>query len=299
MESILTKYGLLRGAVNKAAHPDGSPRDVRLLAENRLNTNYGELIPRHDLPGDARLRFGTDLMFYGNGDLRYIAFKSRTHISTRYGDFPCISAMFYEGGGLKHLFMEDMDDVCGMGEAMELELADKQRILLDFGIVDARIAGITFHAGGAIESVTFVPDETAVLDTPNGSVKLKHGMTFHENGSVRALEPAEPLLVDTPIGELIAFDAEADASRKLSHSLEFFPDGEVKSLTSVTNIITATNGKDEMVFKPCSHINSYFNELTEYYPFRLSFINGMVIIKNNETHILKLDDYCFEVYAAN
>ncbi len=298
MSSIETKYGNLEGAVFRAAYPDGYPREIRLERENRLVTNYGVFVPHYSSERLAR-RFESDIMLYPDGGLKYIAFLDRTSLPTNYGMISCISAMFYEDGGLKHLFIEDMKEVAGFGDDVESDLVDNIKITLESGHIKAKISGISFYPDGTVCNISFPPDEEVELNTPEGAVKIKNGMYFHENGAIKSLEPATPVCVDTPIGELTAWHPDVAHNCGKNNSLVFNIDGEVESLKTACNVITAMTHEEEYIFRPARRPDEYFEEIYNFTSVSLCFEPGKAIVlePDGTRYELDLNDFVFDIYS--
>ena len=294
MNCIATKYGNLKGAVFKAAYANGHPSEVMLEDENILNTSYGALIPHYSARSDLR-RYETDIMFYPDGELKYVALRKRTLLKTNYGAIPCFSAMFYENGALKHVFAEDMADASGFDNDLELDFSENIRINTDSGTIYARVTGMAFYPDGTLANVSFPCGELVNMNTPEGIIKIRHGIYFHENGAVKSLEPAAPIRVNTPIGEFIAFNPGVEHNCGKNNSLTFTAEGKVESLTTVHNLISALDkNHTELIFMPERNADSYFDELNSFCPLKISFNNkGEVFIEDSSLVIneCRFDEY--------
>lgn len=295
MNYITTRYGNLKGAVFKAAYSNGRPSEIILEDENILNTSYGALIPHYSARGDLR-RYETDIMFYPDGELKYIALRKRTLLNTNYGAIPCFSAMFYKNGALKHVFAEDMGEASGFDHDLERDFSESIRISADSGTINARVTGMAFYPDGTLANVSFPCGELVPLNTPEGVIKIRHGIYFHENGAVKSLEPAAPVRVNTPIGELIAFNPGAEHNCGKNNSLTFTPDGKVESLAAMHNVISALDKNHaELIFMPERNHDSYFDELNNFRPLKISFNNkGEVLIEDSS---MLIDECRFDVYS--
>ena len=105
---------------------------------------------------------------------------------------------------------------------------------------------------------------------------------FHKNGVVKGFEPVGEFAVESTIGTLKVYDPDPNGIHAESHSINFYEDGEIESIITSSNQITAI--KDGLKYKNFSPkiVTSYCNENAFFIsPLKvifeedsLSFING-------------------------
>jgi hypothetical protein len=92
---------------------------------------------------------------------------------------------------------------------------------LGWGEFTTLLGGICLYPSGAIRSVTLFPGETLRLPSPAGELLTGVGFSLHESGALASAEPASPLPVVTPVGNLEAFDPTAAGVNADRSSLRF------------------------------------------------------------------------------
>jgi hypothetical protein len=250
MEWIPTKYGVLTGIILADYYPDGSLRECKLNRCNKLVTPYGELIPQYADDG-IRRKYTKSLSFHPNGDLKSISLHEQTPIVTPAGTIPAELVTFYENEKICRIFPLNGKLTGFWSEANEYELAREYQFSLPLAEFKRKIIAIHFYESGAIQSMTFWPRDSLIIQSPVGEASIRIGFSLYPDGSLQSFEPLHPLPVDTPIGKIAAYDSNANGISGDSNSLRFTPAGTIQSLiTSSDRIMIIGRNGNEILYEP-------------------------------------------------
>jgi len=200
-------------------------------------TQAGVLTPR-SIPEEPRHPRVTPIEFYQDGQVSRIALDQSVQVPTPAGPLPAELLLFHRDGSLKRVFPTNgkLNDLWTLED--EQRLVPRLRVRTPVGEIAARFISIAFHPGGSLRSVTLWPGDRVAVQTPIGRVDVRQGLSFRRDGSLESLEPARPIVVDTPLGRMEAFDPQPIGLNADANSLGFGPDGEVAALTTVRDIVT-------------------------------------------------------------
>jgi hypothetical protein len=295
--TMMTRYGLLKGIVVADYYADGSLRECILNCPNSIATPYGNLTPQFSDDG-VRRKYTKSLSFHPNGELKSISLHQPTPIATPAGIVPVELVTFYEGEKLCRIFPLNGKLSGFWSEANEYALAPELEFRLPVAEFKRKIIGIHFYEDGAVKSMTFWPKESLSMRTPAGDIKMRIGFSLYPDGSMRSIEPASPLPVNTSIGRIVAYDIGANGLLGDSNSLCFTPDGRIQSLITSTDRITITGPNDRQVFYEPGVKPSLFNdEMMDTVPLRIEFRDGKVIFDKNMAGGYALDEFHFSVQS--
>ena len=284
-ETVLTPYGPVSGAHVLTRWPDGAPQDCRLLEENRVATPQGLLVPLYD-PEDVRRSSGKSFSLYPNGMWRALELQSQTTVSTPLGDMPAEWLAWHENGSIKRILLRKGKLTGYWTEQDERKLATEHSLSLHGQNVCAKIQGLRFYPSGVLESVTFWPGETIRLVTPLGPMPVRYGCAFYENGSLRSYEPARPVHVPTPLGELAAYDSTASAICGDINSLCFHENGTVAGLvTAACTLRWQADGQQKSI-APRMEKDQLTMLRTVVVPLRLTFLPDGVVQMDDGQQVL-------------
>jgi antitoxin component YwqK of YwqJK toxin-antitoxin module len=298
MESILTKYGSLTGIVWADYYPDGSLSQCMLNVYNKLATPFGDLIPQYSDSG-ARRKYTRSLSFYPNGDLKTISLQEQTAVATSAGILPAELLTFYEGDRLCRIFPLNGKVTGFWSEADEYKLAREFPFELPVAEFELKIISIHFYENGAIQSVTIWPQDSLVVQTPVGQIPARIGFALYPDGSLQSVEPLKPWPVKTPIGEIAAYDLNANGIAADVNSLQFTPTGEVKSLiTSSDRIVLTGRDGSQIWHEPGSAPNICNDEKLEPVPLRIELgADGVVCFDKRSCY--KRSEFDFAVQSVS
>lgn len=238
----------LKGITSFTTYDSGELKDCKLEEYNLIHTRYGDLVPQYGDLGFRRKQLAV-LSFYKSGKVKNISLEQQTEISTPIGTFPAELVTFFEDGSINSLFPLNGQISGFWSEEEEGELAQKFHFSFPFGDFYAKIIGLRFYPDGKIRSLILWPNERIIIDTPAGKMPVRIGFKLFEDGSIESVEPAEPFPIETPIGSMNAYDADALGIDADKNSVCFNERGKLTSLTTF-DIITVRKktGEKEIIF---------------------------------------------------
>ena len=234
-------------------------KEIRVRERMDILTSVGRLVPSYTYIEDGRKK-EAPVCFYSSGALKSLPLEDATEIQTEAGNFRAELVTFYKNGNLKRLFPLNGRISAYWTEADEYGLAETLDIDTPAGNVRVKPIYLQFFETGELESIGFWPGETAEVDTPAGRLQLRKGVTFHRNGTVASCEPAVETEIETPLGNILAFDPDPDGIKAESRTLSFDSRGSLTTIATVSNRISVNRGCEcEQVFSPAV-ISSYCDE---------------------------------------
>lgn len=271
MPTIPTPFGMIKALPNPEYFASGGVRSCIAAGLCTLHTEYGELTPQFTSTTLRKRQFPVT-SFHENGMLRLLPLEEQVMISTPIGPLPAELASFYEDGALKRVFPLNGHLSGYWTQEDEATLARPLKIKTPLGHIEALIICVYFSPQGALRSLTLWPGTE--LDIPHLGTTLpaRVGVSFHDDGRLKSLEPARPCAVPTPLGDLLAFDPDAVGITGDLNSLRFAQDGSVLGLATVSHsfVIALKDGGTRRVSPPLRH--SYCDgETLEPVPLFLKF----------------------------
>ncbi|HEX3030569.1 MAG TPA: hypothetical protein VHT34_15005, partial [Clostridia bacterium] len=233
--------------------------------------------------------------FYESGSINSISLHKQTPVDTSVGSIPAELITFYESGAIKRIFPLNGKISGYWSEKDEYGLAQESEFTFVFGAVRAKIIGVQFYEEGMIKSLTFWPDQNIEIPTPVGIIKARIGLSFYPDGQIKSLEPAEPIPVNTPIGEIAAFDTSAIGINGDTNSLCFYKNGSIQSLVTSSDIVTVRKDSKSRIFGPGlrpSLLDSMKNEIV---PLHLQFWEHFVLLSESSSEEYDINKYSFFV----
>lgn len=293
MRELATKYGLLRGVAWIRYYSEGPVAECMVDAHNEINTPYGRLVPQFEDDG-VRRKYTKSLSFYENGNLKSIVLQEQMDMKTICGTMPAEQIVFYESGNIKRIFPLNGKITGYWTEEDEYSLAKEFTFELSFGRICQKIIGTYFYDDGGVKSITFWPQARFSLQTPIGRLENRIGISLYPDGKLKSCEPAEPVAVDTPIGEILAYNMNAIGIHGDNNSLSFDKTGKVKSLITSHNIVEAVDAEGNHIqFEPYLRPSLFNPEAMEVLPCHIEFDDNKVTF--NEKFELDISKYTFTI----
>ena len=277
MQNVFKSFS---GVARADRYHSGAEHHCTLDMKNKIQASCGVLIPRY---GEAivRRKNSSSLSFYENRNIKRIALEQQMTVKTPLGFMPAELVTFYQCGALKRFFPRDGQISGYWSEQDEEGLLEAVDIRLPFGSMKAKIIGCCFYESGKLKSITLWPTQTIHADTGFGSIAVRHGLSFYENGAIRSLEPAYPTTVSTPIGLLKAYDAAAVGINADFNSLAFDESGRVCALIVPSTIFKAVCGDRTDTIEPVMSVNPLDGESLIELPVRVRFTECSVYLSVN------------------
>ena len=292
--------GVLAGVESYSCYPDGELLGVKLAEKNMLITQAGELIPAYTETHRRKNKYSVE--FYQRGMIKKIALDAVQEVQTPLGELPAELVMFFETGELKRVFPLD-GKISGMwSEQEEKALAIPLSFELPFTTFTAIIGGIAFYRSGVISSITLFPGETVPISTTYGEIMARNGFSLYESGKLESLEPSAPVVIQTPIGALTAFDPNALGVNADINSLAFDEDGRIMALTTVNNRVAAqVENERPLLFAPREVVNPLDGEsmITEGLKISFDYDTDTVQFAEGENSTILLISGCAFTITAH
>lgn len=244
-------------------------------------TRYGELMPQYT-SDDLRKRDIQPVVYHECGTIKSIPLENQTIITTPIGDIPAELVTFHENGSLNRIFPLNGRLSGYWSQEDEAGLATPVQLNTPVGPIKTTIISAGFYETGTLRSLTVWPGESINVETPAGIIETRIGISFTEGGSIRSVEPAKPIPVVTPAGEVQAFDPDAVGVNGDCNSLMFGADGSVVSITTTLTRLTAVheNGTTT-VYTPETRESLCGNSETEIVPMVIGFDPVFISIQQN------------------
>lgn len=272
-----TRYGVLKGIYQLTRYPDGALKECTLMEPNTIETPYGILVPQYEDDG-LRRKFIHSLGFHPNGALKSISLQEQTVFETAQGKIPAELVTFYDNGAIHRVFPLNGKLSGYWGEKNEYEMEPVLHFEMNQLQFDKKIIGVSFYASGAVHSFTFWGRDFVNVELPFGAVDTRIGLSFYENGAVRSLEPRLPTPVQTPIGEIVAYDMEAIGINGDCNSLGLHEDGSLAAVTTHANAVTVQKPDGGLeICEPILHMSHYEDDVMRVDPLSIRFEGGKAI----------------------
>lgn len=295
MEIISTKYGDLKGAKHIRYYPNGNIRECILTEANEIFTPIGRLIPQYEDDGFRR-KLIKPLIFHENGNLKNLPLQDKVEIETSLGLLPAELVTFYDDGSLRRIFLLDGKITGFWSEEDEYKLSPTLDLNLSWGNTKTKVIAVQFYKKGFLRSITLWPKDTITIAAPIGVAEARIGFNLYPNGNLKSFEPSKPLLVDTPIGKILAYDRTAIGIHSDNNSLIFTETGELSQVVTGTNIVQVTdnNGK-KYIFKPQLTPSMFNLEAMELIPLNIQFQGNRIRFNNNFDDEFNLNECSFTI----
>ena len=238
----------------------------------RLIAQYEEEAPRRV--------FIPPVCFHQDGSLKSLTLQTPVILPTPVGPLPAERITFHSNGALRRVFPTAGKPHATWTDADEREHSPIVHLDTPIGVLETRLIGACFYAGGQLRSLTLWPGETVALPTPLGTLPARIGIAFHQSGTLRSFEPGRPLTLPTPVGDITAFNALAVGIHGDANSVEFTPRGQLATLLTETCRIELLDANGEVVAHhgPGEIPSRCEEEATEKVPLRIEFDRESLIL---------------------
>ncbi len=296
MKKYNTKYGELKHISEYSLYPDDTLKECMLLEESKLNTDIGVLIPQYEY-GDDRRKYVYSISFYQDGTMRRIALHDKTIIKTPVGEMSAELLTFYKSGKIKRVFPLNGRISAYWSEQDEYKLATEDTLNLLIGEIKGKIIAYSFYEDGTLKDITTWPGEKLHIETPIGAVEGRIGISLYEDGSLKSFEPRMPIKIKTPIGEIEAYDVNANGMNGDKNSLEFYANGNIKEITTCSMKISLISHDGEVfeIFEPVQEWDEDNVEIS-FSGLKISFKNNKIMFNDFFEYSIEEYDFVIESY---
>ena len=278
MEIIKTKYGDLNDAFIASYYQSGEPESYKVDEESELDILGYKLIPLYGFIDERRKEF-PPVKVFKSGNIKSISLNELTSITTKIGVFEAEKITFYEDGSINRLFLLDGKLSGYWSEDDEYNLAKAYKFDFEFASFEAKAISLHFHETKELKSITLWPKERVNLNLEDYNIIGRIGFSIYKSGKLKSCEPFRPITINTPIGDIEAYDINAIGIHGDQNSLNFYEDGSVKSIITSRNTITIhTLDRDKIIHSP-RKVRIYSNsEVMDTITLAIEFIDDKVII---------------------
>ncbi len=266
-----------------------------LNKKNTIDTPYGKLIPQYT-EEDVRKKYNGSLSCYDDGNLRSVSLEAMTDLTTPLGRIPAELVTFYRTGEIKRIFPVNGKISGYWSEQDERDLCPFIDIDLPLAKFKSRIINVTFYRSGNVRSITLWPNEKICIESPCGQIRIRNGFSLYEDGSMRSLEPANPVMVGTPIGTILAFDTDALGINADTGSIIFDEAGHLSSVKTIANKVKMITGSSIINMSPKIMHSMISNDEWVVMPMDVKFTSKGVTFDGIGPYELSSNKFSVEKY---
>lgn len=201
--------------------------------------------------------------------------------------------LFYKNGNIKKIFPLNGKLSAYYTEEDEYKISPIYNLKFKFTDFIGKIISVKFYENGNIRSVTIWPKDKVLIEYKDRYVQCKTGFSLYENGDLESIEPVFPVIVDTPIGKIEAYDDRSIGVCGENNSLKFNEDGTIKSLVTSNNVIKVIKNKDVKLYSPKKTVFNGYSDILNFETVKINFEKDKVIINNSD--VFNINSYKFEV----
>jgi hypothetical protein len=251
MPVVTTPFGVLETLPDIEFFSGGAVQSCIAARSCPLSTPLGSLVPQFTA-SSLRKRQLPAISFHPNGMIRNLPLEEQVTVPTPLGMLPAEQVTFYDTGAVKRVF--PLNGTLSGYWTQEDEAAMATPLILDTPIGCARVKPVCVYFGpeGNLRSLTLWPGTVLEVPTPLGNIGARSGVSFFDSGVLRSVEPASPVAVRTPLGELLAFDQDAVGICGDQNSLRFRENGALLGLTTSAHAfeVELENGRRRSLTPP-------------------------------------------------
>jgi hypothetical protein len=260
-------------------YANGSAWDAIAKKEMAIKTPYGNFTPRFHRE-ESRQKFSKSVSFYKTGELKSIVPQDQTEIMTPVGKYPAELITFHKNGMLHRVFPLNGQIDGFWTETDEATLAESYTFDLAIGKFEAKIIAIQFYETGALKGVTLWPGEVVEIATPLGVMPCRIGFTLYPDGALESFEPGKPVVLQSKIGNISAYDYDALGIHADSNAVSFTENGDLRSALTPLTTINVTSGNGFRRIAPKTMINPLDGESLILIATKIVFNENAVIIND-------------------
>lgn len=273
MKELKEAYGI------HSYREDGSHETFQPLEECAVKTDAGIFTPVYKVEDHGRKKL-SPVKFHKNGTVKSISLQRAQTVRSSVGNIEAELVTFYPDGSLHRLFPLNGKLSGYWSETNEYKLAETLTIPTCWGIIAVKPINMQFYKTGLLKSITFWPGERVTIETPEGEMLIRKGISFYRDGSLHSCEPAGPVKVHTSIGSIIAYDSQPNGLDGSRNSLVFSESGEVLQLATVKNEISVIDDWGfRFSFSPGTKSSLCDEGAFTLIPLRITFDENMVLFR--------------------
>ncbi|MFT8351536.1 hypothetical protein [Clostridium saccharoperbutylacetonicum] len=278
MKNIEIKCGILNDAFIAEYYSTGEPESYSVEEKSELEILEYKFVPLYDFPHERRKELPSVKVFK-SGNIKSIALNELRSIVTTIGSFEVEKITFYENGSINRLFLLDGKLSGYWSEDDEYKLAKAYKFDFEFSSFEAKPISLHFYETRELKSITLWPKERVKLNIDEYELIIRVGFSLYKSGKLKSCEPFRPTSINTPIGNIDAYDINSVGIHGDTNSLNFYENGKLKSLITSTNIITVYTANGDKIIHSPRKVRLYSSsEVMDTVTLKVEFTDNKVII---------------------
>lgn len=271
----------------------GEAEALNVESKNIVVINGKKYIPRYTCDNVRRKELPS-IRLYKSGEIKSIDLENQIEVEIGNYNFNAEKVIFYKNGNIKRLFPLNGKINAFYTEEDEYKISPIYNLNFKFTNFSGKIISAQFYKSGFIKSITLWPKDNALILHNGKYIKCKTGFSLYENGNLKSIEPMVPIIIDTPIGKIEAYDDKSIGVTGENNSLKFNIDGSIRSLITSTNVIRVVNSKKYFkLYSPKKSIFMGYSDILNFETVKVEFERDKVII--NSDNIYNINEYRFEI----
>lgn len=297
MDYHLKRHGDLEGVKIAEKYDSGEIESFQVEKLNSITINNIDYIPAYKFSNERKKEYPS-IKLYKSGNIKSLDLEEKTAVSVVAGIFNVEKVVFYESGELKRLFPLNGKISGYWSEEDEYKLAEEYNFNLRFTKFKSKVISIQLYKNGNIKSITLWPKDRINIKYNDILINVHTGFSIYENGELESCEPAVPVNIYTPIGNIEAYDPNSIGIHGENNSLKFNIDGTIKALTTSSNIIKIICKKGKKISYSPKEVFLYSNStIKDIITLNLSFGNNKVIINGQDKYDIDNNKFIIENFG--
>lgn len=297
MDYYLKEYGLLKNVTIAEKYASGEIESFKVEELNNIYINGVEYVPRYSINDDRKKEFPS-IRLYKSGKLKTLDLENITTIKTTEHIFSAEKLVFYETGEIKRIFPLNGKISGYWSEDDEYNLAEAYDFNFKFAFFKSKVISIQLFKNGKVKSITLWPKDKVSIKYNSEKINVRIGISLYDDGNLKTCESACPTKINTPIGEIEAFDKNAFGIHGEDNSLKFYNDGSIKALTTSTKIIKIIDKKGNTTIHSPKEVFHYSGSLVkDIITVSIEFKENKVIIDGTSEYLLYENKFIIEQFG--
>lgn len=297
MDYYLKEYGILKETIVSEKYKSGEIESFKVEGLSEIYINNLKYVPRYTT-NDQRKKEFPSIKLYKSGKIKTIDLEDSVELTLKVGVFKVEKIVFYETGELKRVFPLNGHISAYWSEDDEYNLAEKYDFNFKFTNFKSKIISIQLFKDGNIKSITLWPQDRINIIHKNQLITTRTGFSLYEDGSLKTCEPSIPVSIVTPIGKIEAYDKNSVGIHGEDNSLKFYNEGNVKALTTSTNLIKIIDMKGKIIEYSPKEVYLFSNsDIKNIITVTLEFKDNKVIINKKYEYSIKENKFIIEHFG--
>lgn len=291
MDLVINKYLSLKDVEVTERYDNREIESLNVKSKNIIIVNNIKYVPRYSNDNMRRKELPS-VRLYKNGAVKSIDLEKQTKIKISKYIFSAEKIIFYNDGNIKKIFPLNGRINAYYTEEDEYKISPIYNLKFKFADFIGKVISVKFYKNGNIRSVTLWPKDKVLVNYKEKYIQCKTGFSLYENGNLESIEPKFPILVDTPIGKIEAYDDKSIGVSGEDNSLKFNEDGSVKSLVTSNNVIKVICSNTEKIYTPKKTRFKGYSDILNFDTIKIKFSRDKVTINDD---VFDINYYNFKI----